>query len=96
MNESKFTPGPWKAELQFNSLGLACITFCEERNQICEFHKSDTNVEANANLIAAAPDMYEVLDRFMNHVIEDPKVYLNQISYWKGQFRAALNQATGK
>lgn len=60
MNEAKFTKGPW----QFRNGERPII--CTQRARICgmfqELDCSDREeMEANANLIAAAPDMFEVL-----------------------------------
>lgn len=65
MKEEKFTPGKWEAVR-------------DEKNERWQIQESDVNglvlvehtfdgeeAEANANLIAAAPDMYEALKRFM-------------------------------
>jgi len=46
--------------------------------RVCTFHPGDKNVEYNANLIAAAPDLFEALDAtllslgwFLDHVTRD-------------------------
>ena len=73
MNEPKFTKGPWTIEhdREFDE----CVVYAnreEERVDICEVStyvtvSNDDNcidvdqIIANANLIAAAPDMYEAL-----------------------------------
>lgn len=58
MKNEQFTPGPWKVdfeteELQTNNLVLGLIYGCS--------HDDSPDCIANANLIAAAPDMYEAL-----------------------------------
>ena len=74
MSEAKFTKGPWTIEhdREFDE----CIIYAEreeDRVVICEVStyvtvSNDDNcidvdqIIANANLIAAAPDMYEALD----------------------------------
>ncbi len=56
MNDAKFTPGPW--ERGGTLVGAGNITI---RQQWDGVRKSD-ETEANAYLIAAAPDMYEALE----------------------------------
>ena len=65
MSETKFTKGPWKVVDNGHFLQ---ISFPWENNpnvidrycrSVADIHNNDI---ANANLIAAAPDMYEALD----------------------------------
>ena len=67
MTTPKFTPGPWAKMAQDiyspaiagdNNTGMVCaITMCDEW-------------EANARLIAAAPEMYRLIERLMD--VESP------------------------
>ncbi len=63
----KFTKGPWKAtydsQLQaaieiYNTEDRILVAVLPDRGTI----EAMSEIEANANLIAAAPDMYEVLE----------------------------------
>jgi len=71
---SKHTPGPWEIKRHFDScyryisapehIALAQVVWCveeEERSPVCE---------ANAHLIAAAPDLLEALEELF-HLIDD-------------------------
>ena len=56
MSEAMFTPGPWE------SLGLIVGAGGIIIRQQWEGTRIIDELEANANLIAAAPDMYEALE----------------------------------
>ena len=60
MDKEQFTPGPWKMERnkiwKYND-GSTAFILAECGNGYTKYN----TVEANANLIAAAPDMYEAL-----------------------------------
>ena len=67
MSEPKFTKGPWKAtydsQLQaaieiYNTEDRVIVAVLPDRGTI----EAMPEIEANANLIAAAPDMYEALE----------------------------------
>lgn len=62
MSDTKFTPGPWTAWLcgTVHSAWLEVET-TDEKTKICKLKKKLSG-QANANLIAAAPDMYEALE----------------------------------
>lgn len=72
MTEPKFTKGPWKAN--FDEYTKPYVEIINEDNVVIaqipdgEVIKGDKiilgleNIEANINLIAAAPEMYEVLE----------------------------------
>ena len=60
MKEPKFTPGPWH-DYQYM---LASAIEDANARKICDMSESDFSLdedEANARLIAVAPDMYELL-----------------------------------
>lgn len=66
MSEPKHTPGPWKAtydsQLQaaieiYNTEDRIIVAVLPDRGTV----EAMSEIEANANLIAAAPDMYEAL-----------------------------------
>lgn len=66
MSERKWTPGPWTVRQAYRSIISASPTGYDDAESIeaygghlvCESVKWD----ANAQLIAAAPDLYEALD----------------------------------
>lgn len=58
MSEAKFTKGQWYVEKES---GMVVST--HDKTEICEYHPTgDYEFEANANLIAAAPEMYAMLE----------------------------------
>ena len=72
MSEPKFTPGPWRAN--FEDYTKPYVEILNEDNLVIaqipdgEIIRGDKtilgleNIEANIDLIAAAPDMYEALE----------------------------------
>ena len=63
----KFTPGPWKATYDSQLQALIQIYSTEAHLPVAVLPDRGTieampEIEANANLIAAAPDMYEALE----------------------------------
>ena len=63
----KFTPGPWTATYDSQLQALIEIYNTEDRIMVAVLPDRGTveampEIEANANLIAAAPDMYEALE----------------------------------
>ena len=59
MSNKKFTPGPWIVFPEHNVMGQKyfSVSYGDDDGQICDFICH----EADANLIAAAPEMYESL-----------------------------------
>jgi hypothetical protein len=64
MNE-KFTPAPWEVFRKESSVG------CKEGQGIAELWRDGDERKANAALIAAAPEMYEMLKRVAELVNTD-------------------------
>lgn len=62
MAETKFTPGPWSIEKPFDEPGtyITCANRRTSNPLVCKLHP--VNIDANAHLIAAAPDLYEALE----------------------------------
>ena len=74
MNEQerkeKFTPGPWKAHTtQHADLVMTDWSDCEDQENICDL--SHSNGGNDVYLIAAAPEMYELLDCIRKSVALD-------------------------
>lgn len=67
MSDTKFTPGPW------------CARFKRARYEITgtggelmiQLHGAQNNAEQNANLIAAAPDLYAALEAMLQQFDAD-------------------------
>ena len=76
----KFTPWPWKSyrtvyeDLSgdcYTDFGVECV---ETRRSICTMCGADSEEEmqANADLMAVAPEMYELLAQFRRYIAEGP------------------------
>lgn len=104
--ETKFTRGPWYV-IQDDRDGM------EWNRHICwdpagdhriAFMASDAGTEANAHLIAAAPELYEALDALINAPIiytgatEEPMVTcgLEMVQPFLNSALAALSKARGE
>ena len=62
MSEDKFTPGPWSAPSKGNLRGAVVA---KDGEMVCDpsgAGRHEDEAEANARLIAAAPEMYYILD----------------------------------
>jgi len=73
MMETKFIPAPWKVipADEFNSRIAISAKGAEKyssRGPIALVGKRHKNAMANAYLIAAAPEMYEQLDFFLDYI----------------------------
>jgi hypothetical protein len=72
MSESKFTPGPWKMLGRWNDRYLAVIDSIPDRNGkvvancICHVALTNEDAKANANLIAAAPELLAACEAFLD------------------------------
>ena len=74
MSEVKFTPGPWKAKYDPQLRAAIEIYNTEDRVMVAVLPDRGTieamsEIEANANLIAAAPDLYEALETTCEYCI---------------------------
>ncbi len=63
---SKFTPGPWRAGRKHPDWPHCKVQYviaeCTN-DEVCTLYYNDDEQDANARLIAAAPEMYELLHR---------------------------------
>ena len=62
MSEVKFTKGEWKVERFVNNKGFE-ISFNDDGEVVADY----VYKEADAHLIAAAPEMYNLLEMLTNH-----------------------------
>lgn len=92
--EAKFTPGPWR--VRFGNIGHvkaengALVAKCQRLTSLC-------NLQANAHLIAAAPEIYgclrDVLETFQTlNPEENPNEYTKLI----GNIISTLAKARGE
>lgn len=80
--ETRWTKGPWKFE-DHNYIGGECIYLPGDIHFATIFRAVGTDAKANAYLIAAAPEMYEELERAAGMIASpesfDREVVLGQI-----------------
>ena len=96
-DKPKFTPGPWTTRLSQDGSGDIGITALNVRNVIAECFAdmreagefAIAEVQANAALIAAAPDMYEALKMAQLWLDIDGRYDMRIIN-------AAINKAEGR
>ena len=74
MKQSKFTPGPWKVEDE-------CIDgyYGLEAEGYEKDYYNDEVTQANARLMSAAPDMYELLVYLHNNLPIDHSLFHSKI-----------------
>lgn len=96
MSESKHTKGPWIAKKAshgpvdiFDSMGRDVVTVYGGGVGL-EFQ------EANARLIAAAPEMYEALKLALEYWEHRQQRYKNRSPVWVQNARAALAKSEGR
>ena len=94
MSETMFTPGPWTAWFcgTVRSAWLEVET-TDEKTKICKLKG-----QANANLIAAAPDMYEALEMAILEYGKPggPWNVPSSPGTWIDKAKAALKKARGE
>jgi len=74
----KHTPGPWNLNDTFLDNGLYCVNAVCEQNgfknprvaEILTDHCIDAEAKANAQLIAAAPELLEALDYLLEQTVD--------------------------
>lgn len=89
MSETKFTPGPWVVRESSVSLSVSVVS----PNGEVIFHESDKRIPGvmgDAHLIAAAPDLYEVLSEAVNNNME-----VENADWWN-KVHKALAKAHGE
>jgi hypothetical protein len=59
MDNKAHTPAPWRV---YRDMKDRPSKIESPTGRVCTFHPGDKNVESNAKLIAAAPDLLEALD----------------------------------
>ena len=86
MTDTKFTPGPWFATRDDRDDELCFISRCNDKSPFpinwiacCCTGIDQNEYEANAHLIAAAPDLYEALEGVSN-VLDEITEYPHVLS----------------
>jgi len=65
MNETKFTPGPWHIWYEEMEISI----YDQNSDLICGPIKQCPEQEANAHLIAAAPELFDCLQRCLDEMV---------------------------
>lgn len=90
---AKHTPGPWEFDDKHSSgFPLLCLYAADNRNP---FHgsRSDDEQNANARLIAAAPELLEELKLILDFaIVEKSKLRAQEIA----SIRRVIAKATGE
>lgn len=99
MSESKYMPGPWTIEEYGDDETPALVIHKDTENRICFMatpgsHGDPAKIEADARLIAAAPDLLEALRELREQT--EPEELLDDESKCWLKARAAILKATGQ
>ena len=93
MKNAKHTPGPWKSYEDDGFINLMVVD--AEGYYIAEaMGRTKKNMEANARLIAAAPELLEALEKLCNRWQGDTELYAHGEEIKAG--RAAIAKAKGQ
>ena len=60
-----YTPGPWHTVNGFEGYVVETLKAFQERETICKINTTILEYEANANLIASAPEMLKMLETIL-------------------------------
>lgn len=96
MTETKFTPGPWDVE----EMPSGRVTVTAGQFFICGDENSYGVIDANAHLIAAAPELYEALEtaieeiKHLRKLAGDNGAMIDDTDFVEGI--AALSKARGE
>ena len=100
MSEDKFTPGPWSAPSKGNLRGAVVA---KDGEMVCDpsgAGRYEDEMDANAGLIAAAPEMHKLLIRiesyFKNRHIYGPGVEESVSKKLLNRIEMVLKKAEGK
>lgn len=97
-NQQKWTPGPWAIEENVKAGGIIHLAVTARQHgaedwmpcSVTPMHKVRTVDYANARLIAAAPEMYDLLDEFLTDLncvsVPDKAAPRLQCDCWKCVF----------
>lgn len=98
-SERKWTPGPWTISTEND----VCTQIDGEYHAVCtdQFcYAPEVEREANAHLIAAAPDLYEALEQARDTILELINARNSEAEGsdedWVGGINAALAKARGE
>lgn len=94
--QTKHTPGPWRVWIERDGGRIAILEVCETQDRGRHQHFASIarhwpEAEANARLIAAAPELLGLLQELID--IEGPQP---GTAGWADKARAAIQRATGE
>lgn len=93
--KEKFTPGPWKAHTtQHADWVMTDWIDCEEQENICDL--SHSNGGNDVYLIAAAPDMYELLKEISGVFAANCCIPCHKCHELHGRIDGLLEKARGE
>lgn len=91
---TEHTPGPWAVDLDLSKVPLrqdTATVYDSEENSIADLYHG--RIEANAHLIAAAPDLLTLLDELDRRVVWESVGLGNEIAE---RVEAAIAKAKGQ
>ena len=93
MKEMKHTPGPWVCQTQANGSSIRHPVILSDDGAVATAQWCDNTQKTNANarLIAAAPELLEALQAFIKYADD-----VNDDSPELGRARAAIAKSTGQ
>jgi hypothetical protein len=101
MKDNKFTPGPWIIGEKTSEDNIHCLKISSRNNTLVDIRHGYTDeVEANARLIAAAPELLEALEKsalLLDHAgreLDDTSVG-DEIQDFLKQITVAIAKAKG-
>ena len=93
VTQGKHTPGPWRYA-PTNTETVSHLVRCSEGYAVADVtHWFDLPADANARLIAAAPDMLEALEFIAGYAAMEPRIASDEVVIERA--RAAIAKATG-
>jgi len=82
-NKVSFTPGPWEIEIRDNESNKEQLSICSNDGETLAY----INKYEDSVLIAAAPEMFEMLETILNETDD---------AVWVSKIESILNKARGE
>ena len=99
MNNTKHTPGPWKVNANVGKRGeigvVADAAPCVIAHGMSEKHWPEI-AQANAQLVAAAPELLEALEHICNLLKANNGRAVADVNGWAAKGRQAIAKARGQ
>jgi len=70
VNQAQHMPGPWRVEIDTTGSRFRYIIRASENTHVCEvnYHAAPQNIGSLCDLIAAAPELLEVLESALQYI----------------------------